>query len=60
VIEGAATVSNIREINKRRGDKPFMRYVRETKDSDLIVVFGENGAATLGLFFAGRRSSSRT
>jgi cation diffusion facilitator family transporter len=52
VIEGAATLSNIREINKRRGDKPFMRYVRETKDSDLIVVFGENGAATLGLFFA--------
>jgi cation diffusion facilitator family transporter len=53
VIEGAATFSNIREINRRRGDKPFMRYVRETKDSDLIVVFGENGAATLGLFFAG-------
>lgn len=52
VIEGAATISNIREINKRRGDKPFMRYVRETKDSDLIVVFGENGAATLGLLFA--------
>jgi cation diffusion facilitator family transporter len=52
VIEGAATISNIREINKRRGDKPFMRYIRETKDSDLIVVFGENGAATLGLILA--------
>lgn len=31
---------------------PFFRYLRETKDSDLIVIFGENGAATLGLFFA--------
>jgi cation diffusion facilitator family transporter len=52
VIEGAATFSNIREINKRRGAKGFVRYMRETKDSDLIVVFGENAAASLGLIFA--------
>ncbi len=52
-LEGYATISNIREINKRRGSKPFTRYLRDTKDSDLIVVFGENAAATLGLFFAG-------
>jgi cation diffusion facilitator family transporter len=53
LVEGAATVSNIREINKRRGSRPFLRYVRDTKDSDLIVVFGENAAASLGLVFAG-------
>jgi divalent metal cation (Fe/Co/Zn/Cd) transporter len=29
-----------------------MRYLNETKDSDLIVVFGENSAAVLGLGFA--------
>lgn len=52
-LEGYATVSNILEINKRRGAKTFGRYLRETKDSDLIVVFGENAAATLGLLFAG-------
>ena len=52
LIEGWATGSNIRELNRRRGSKPFFRYLRETKDSDLVVVFGENGAATLGLAIA--------
>jgi cation diffusion facilitator family transporter len=51
-IEGWATISNVRELNKRRGPTPFFRYLRETKDSDLVVVFGENAAATLGLILA--------
>jgi cation diffusion facilitator family transporter len=51
-LEGWSALSNVRELNKRRGAIPFFQYLRETKDSDLIVVFGENGAATLGLFFA--------
>jgi cation diffusion facilitator family transporter len=52
VIEGWATYSNIREMNKRRGSKGFWRYIVESKDSDLIVVFGENSAAVLGLVLA--------
>jgi cation diffusion facilitator family transporter len=52
LLEGASTFSNIRELNKRRGDTPFLRYLRDTKDSDLIVIFGENAAATIGLLFA--------
>lgn len=52
VLEGASTLSNIRELNKRRKDTPFFRYLRDTKDSDLIVVFGENAAASIGLVFA--------
>ncbi|HSN28524.1 MAG TPA: cation transporter, partial [Kofleriaceae bacterium] len=51
LLEGWSCYGNIREINKRRGDKPFVRYLRDTKDSDLIVVFGENSAAVLGLLF---------
>ena len=51
-LEGWATLSNIKEMNKRRGAVPFLRYIRETKDSDLVVVFGENLAATLGLLIA--------
>lgn len=51
-LEGGSTISNVREINKRRGKIPFFRYLRETKDSDLIVVFGENSAASVGLVFA--------
>ena len=51
-LEGGATISNIRELNKRRGAVPFFRFLRETKDSDLIVIFGENSAASLGLMLA--------
>jgi divalent metal cation (Fe/Co/Zn/Cd) transporter len=51
-LEGGACLSNIRELNKRRGKKPFMKYLRDTTDSDLVVVFGENSAAVLGLTFA--------
>jgi cation diffusion facilitator family transporter len=52
LLEGGSTISNIKDLNKRRGSTPFFRYLRETKDSDLIVVFGENSAATLGLILA--------
>jgi cation diffusion facilitator family transporter len=52
VLEGWSTLGNIKEINKRRGVIGFVRYLKTTKDSDLIVVFGENSAAVLGLVFA--------
>lgn len=51
-LEGYSTYSNIIEINKRRGSKSFLGYIKATKDSDLIVVFGENSAAVLGLVLA--------
>jgi cation diffusion facilitator family transporter len=51
-VEGYATKSNIKEIRKRKGALSFFGYLRSTKDSDLVVVFGENAAATLGLIFA--------
>src|ERR1051325_5568965 len=52
VLEGWSTLGNIKTMAKRRGQTGFFRYLRETKDSDLIVVFGENSAAVLGLVFA--------
>jgi len=51
-IEGWATIGNVRELGKRRGSTPFFRYLRETKDSDLVVIFGENSAAVAGLVLA--------
>lgn len=51
-IEGGATISNVRELARRKGDKGFVRYLLDTKDIDLVVVFGENSAAVLGLFLA--------
>jgi cation diffusion facilitator family transporter len=52
VLEGGAMLSNIRELNRRRGKRPFFKYLRDTTDSDLVVVFGENSAAVLGLTLA--------
>jgi cation diffusion facilitator family transporter len=52
VVEGLATLSNIRELNRRRGTIAFFRFLRQTKDSGLVVVFGENFAAVVGLSFA--------
>jgi cation diffusion facilitator family transporter len=53
VLEGWSTLGNIKVMNERRGSTPFFTYMKETKDSDLIVVFGENSAAVLGLVLAG-------
>src|SRR3954462_10378945 len=53
LLEGWSCYGNVVAMNKRRGTTPFFRYLRETKDSDLIVVFGENSAAVLGLLLAG-------
>jgi cation diffusion facilitator family transporter len=52
VLEGWSTYGNIKVLNEKRGDMPFVRYLRESKDSDLVVVFGENSAAVLGLTLA--------
>jgi len=51
-LEGWSTLGNIKAMNQRRGKAGFFRYLRDTKDSDLIVVAGENSAAVLGLVFA--------
>jgi cation diffusion facilitator family transporter len=52
LLEGTACWSNIKELNRRRGAAPFGRFLRDTKDADLVVVFGENSAAVMGLVLA--------
>lgn len=52
VLEGYAAYSNVVEMNKRRGATGFFKYLKETKDSDLIIIFGENSAAVVGLVLA--------
>lgn len=44
--------SNIEEMNIRRGKISFMKYLRATTVSDLVVVFGENSADVFGLIVA--------
>ena len=51
-LEGYATYSNIKELNARKGESSFFNYLKTTKDSDLVVIFGENSAAVIGLVLA--------
>ncbi len=51
-LEGWATYKNVVELNLRRKGRPFFRFLSDSKDSDLVVVFGENAAAVLGLAIA--------
>ncbi|MBL8923479.1 MAG: cation transporter [Myxococcaceae bacterium] len=52
LLEGWATWGNLVEMKKRRGEVGLLQYLRDTKDSDLVVLFGENSAAVLGLALA--------
>jgi cation diffusion facilitator family transporter len=42
----------MREVNKARGERSVWRWFRESRQSELIVIFGEDLAALLGLAFA--------
>ena len=42
----------LQEINKVRNDKPLWRWFRESRQSELVVILGEDLAALLGLAFA--------
>lgn len=42
----------VREVNKERRGRSFIHWFRETRNSALLVVFGEDIAALLGLAFA--------
>ena len=50
--EGASLWGCILEINKVRGERSLWRWFRESRQSELIVVFGEDLAAQIGLIFA--------
>lgn len=51
-LEAWATLGNIKVINEKRKGAPFFQYLKQSKESDLVVVFGENSAAVLGLVLA--------
>ncbi|MEO8803467.1 MAG: cation diffusion facilitator family transporter [Rudaea sp.] len=52
VAESVSMWGCMREVNKARGSKNLWRWFRESRQSELIVVFGEDLAALLGLAFA--------
>jgi len=52
VLEAFSLAGAIREIRKVAGGKRFLRWFRETRESELMVVAGEDIAALAGLTFA--------
>jgi cation diffusion facilitator family transporter len=52
VLEGFSLFGCVREIGHLRGERPFREWLRHTRNSALVVVFGEDVAALLGLALA--------
>jgi cation diffusion facilitator family transporter len=42
----------LREVNKVRGNQPLWMWFRTSRNAELVVIFGEDLAALLGLVFA--------
>jgi len=52
VVEGISMHGCLVEVNKARGTRPLWHWFRETRSSELLVIFGEDLAALLGLTVA--------
>jgi cation diffusion facilitator family transporter len=52
VLEGSSLAGCLREIRHIRGERPFREWLRNTRNSALVVVFGEDVAALIGLALA--------
>ena len=52
LLEGGSLIGCIREIKKVRKGRPFREWLRHTRNSELVVVLGEDIGAQLGLILA--------
>ena len=52
IAESVSMWGCLREVNKERRERTLKQWFKETRQSDLLVVFGEDLAALLGLGFA--------
>lgn len=52
VAEGISMRGCMQEVNKARGNQPLWTWFRETRSSELLVIFGEDLAALIGLCLA--------
>jgi cation diffusion facilitator family transporter len=51
-LEGGSLLGCLREIRKVRGDRPFGEWFKHTRNSELVVVLGEDIGAQVGLLLA--------
>jgi cation diffusion facilitator family transporter len=52
VAEGISMRGCLQEVNKARGEQSLWTWFRQTRSSELLVIFGEDLAALLGLSLA--------
>lgn len=52
VVESISMAACVREVNRARGANSLWHWFRHSRQSELIVIFGEDLAALLGLVFA--------
>ena len=52
VAESVSMRACMVEVNKARGDRSLWRWFRESRQAELVVIFGEDLAALFGLVFA--------
>jgi cation diffusion facilitator family transporter len=52
IVEGISMRTCLQEVKKSRGERSLWRWFRESRQAELVVIFGEDLAALLGLMFA--------
>ncbi|MET0893223.1 MAG: cation diffusion facilitator family transporter [Pseudoxanthomonas sp.] len=52
VAESVSMRACLQEVNKARGDRSLWRWFRESRQAELVVIFGEDLAALFGLVLA--------
>lgn len=52
LVEGYVLLLAVLEANRQRGEKSFLRFMRESSDPTLIAVLFEDSIAVLGVFIA--------
>lgn len=52
VLEGFSLLGALREIRHVRGERPFREWFKHTRNSELVVVLGEDIGALIGLILA--------
>jgi len=52
ILEGGSLLGCLREIRNVRGDRPFRDWFKHTRNSELVVVLGEDIGAQIGLILA--------
>ena len=52
IAEGVSMRACLQEVNKSRGQRSLWRWFRDSRQAELVVIFGEDLAALVGLVFA--------